>query len=99
MRSTGSTKERAQKNKTSNPKHDFKGCPKTRPAVQTGPDAWCVVGTGRVLDYSYDGTEHLSQVVADGDLVARIERDLAARTVRAHGPGRGPTRTSTGGIR
>ena len=46
-RSTGSTKERAQKNKTSNPKHDFKGCPKTRPAVQTGPGAWCVVGMGR----------------------------------------------------
>lgn len=54
-------------------------------------------GTGRVLDY--DGAEHLSQVVADGDLVARVERDLAARTVRAHGPGRGPTRTGTGGIR
>ena len=56
-------------------------------------------GTGRVLDYSYDTAGHLSQVVADGDLVARVERDLAARTVRAHGPGRGPTRTGTGGIR
>ena len=55
-------------------------------------------GTGRVLDYSYDGAGHLRQVVADGDLVARVERDLAARTVRAR-PGRGPTRTSTGGIR
>ena len=40
-----------------------------------------------MLDYSYDTAEHLSQVVADGDLVARIERDLAAQTVRAHGPG------------
>ena len=52
-----------------------------------------------MLGYSYDTAEHLSQVVADGDLVARVERDLAARTVRAHGPGRGPTRTGTGGIR
>ena len=40
-----------------------------------------------MLGYSYDTAEHLSQVVADGELVARIERDLAARTVRAHGPG------------
>ena len=54
-------------------------------------------GTGRVLDY--DGAEHLRQVVADGDLVARAEQDLAAQTVRAHGPDRDPTRTSTGGIR
>lgn len=36
-----------------------------------------------MLDYSYDGAGHLRQVVADGDLVARAEQDLAARTVRA----------------
>lgn len=46
-------------------------------------------GTGRVLGYSYDTAGHLGRVVADGDLVARIERDLAARTVRAR-PRAGP---------
>ena len=43
-------------------------------------------GAGRVLDYSYDAGGRLERVVADGERVARIERDFAARTMSAHGP-------------
>ena len=44
-------------------------------------------GAGRVLDYSYDAGGRLERVMADGELLARVERDFAARTMSAHGPG------------
>ena len=43
-------------------------------------------GAGRVLDYSYDAGGRLERVMADGELLARVERDFAARTMSAHGP-------------
>ena len=43
--------------------------------------------TGRVLEWAYNTAGRLEEVRADGDLLARLRRDPAARTMSADGPG------------
>ena len=42
--------------------------------------------TGRVLEWAYNTAGRLEEVRADGDLLARLRRDPAARTISADGP-------------